>query len=255
MTGRRINGLVAAALLAAVGAVGVMATVPVAAATKTRALQTTRSASGHYATRPATFSMGGNAGYLGNTISPAKVKLKVTVPVLDCSASPPAPLFVQVFLNGQLKGGAFSASGMYIAASCSGTIPTYQAQLVVDDANGNTVTVSPGDVLSFDGTAKAHSESYTMTDDNTSQVATGTGPGLSAQNLQLTVQGGFSGNTVFPPFTSPIKYSDIKVDGAAFSTLNPGGSEEVDGSNNLEIKTSALSVAGTSFTLKFVSNT
>jgi len=87
------------------------------------------------------------------------------------------------------------------------------------------------------------------------QSRTGTGAGLTPQNLQLTVQGGFSGNTVFPPFTSPIKYSAIKVNGAVFSTLNPGGSEEVDSSNKLEIKTSALSAAGDSFTLKYVSNT
>jgi len=253
--GPKVNGFVAAALLAAVGGVAVTASVPVGAATGSRALQTTRLSSGRFATTPDTFSLGGNAGYLGNTSTSAKVKLKVTVPVLDCSASPPAPLFVQVFLNGTLKGGAFSASGMYIGASCTGTTPTYTAQLVGDDVNGAAVSVSPGDVLSFDGTAKAHSESYTLTDVNTAQSVTGTGAGLTPQNLQLTVQGGFSGNTVFPPFTSPIKYSAIKVNGAVFSTLNPGGSEEVDSSNKLEIKTSALSAAGDSFTLKYVSNT
>jgi hypothetical protein len=252
--GRRFNGIAAAALLAAVGAVSA-ASVPGAAAS-TKALQTTRSASGRYATAPATIGNNvGSAGYLGNTSTSAKVKLKVTVPTINCSTSPTGPLFVQVFLNGQLSNSNYTGSGMDIFAYCSGTTPNYSAGLVIDDNNGAGVTVSAGDVLTFDGTAKKKSESYTLTDDNTTQSATGTGAGMTTLNLQLTVQGGQTGSTEFPPFKPMIKYSGIHVNGAVFSTLNPSGNNEVDTSNSLEIQLSALSAAGDAFTLKYVSNT
>jgi hypothetical protein len=250
--GHKYFAIVVTGLVAIVAPLAVSGSAATAA---TRSLETTRARSGRFTTAGAAFSMGGSAGYLGGTASPAKVKLKLTVPVIDCSAAAPDPLFVQVFLNGTAPGGAFSGSGMDISADCNGTTPEYNAQVVVDDANGPAVAVAPGDIVAFDGSAKARSESYTVTDTNTAQVASATGVGLSIQNLQLTVQGGFNGAPTFPPFTAPIKYSAIKVNAAVFSTLNPNGSEQVDASNRLEIRTSVLSGAGDAFSLKFVRNT
>jgi hypothetical protein len=196
----------------------------------------------------------GNAGYIGNLPGRDTVSFHLSVPQADCTRNVDAPIFIQAFLNGMLKDGTFSASGMYIGVSCTGNVASYQATLVSDDGNGAVLTVSPGDVLAFTGNVGIASEAYTLTDTTTSQTITGSGAGIKPQNLQLTAQGGFTGSPVFPGFRPPITYSMIRVNNANFSTTNPQAFYEVDGSNNTEIQTGALLGSGTAFQLTYVSN-
>jgi hypothetical protein len=196
----------------------------------------------------------GNAGYIGNLPSQDTVTFHLNVPTITCTRGVDAPIFVQAFLNGTLKDKSLGASGMYLGLGCNGSVPYYQATLSSDEANGAMMTISPGDILVFAGATGSTSENYSLTDLTSSQTITGTGTGLRPQNLQLTVQGGFNGSPVFPGFKPPIAYSLIKVNGAAFSALNPSAFYEVDGNGNTEIQTSPISASGEAFSLAYVSN-
>jgi hypothetical protein len=56
-----------------------------------------------------------------------------------------------------------------------------------------------------------------------------------------------------PPFSTEIKFSSINVNHEAFSDLSPSGFSDVDPSNKVKIRTSALS-RGKTFTLTYVKN-
>lgn len=160
---------------------GLAAVVPDTATAASPALQTFQTPGGAVSTTdvPTVGTGGGNAGYLGNTSTLSKLGLHLTVRKVSCTKSPTAPIFVEVAINGTLVDRDFGVSGMYIGESCTGTTPNYGATLVVDGITETTMTVSPGDVLSFTGSVKKKSESYTMTDITTSQSVSDTGTGLS----------------------------------------------------------------------------
>jgi hypothetical protein len=249
-------GLLATASIA-LSSVVALSSLPSSAATTAARAHTVQTASGHGFTTVDTpiGSSSGNAGYIGNLPTRDTASFHISTPTATCTRSVDAPIFVQAFFNGTLQDRSAGASGMYIGIGCDGNDPTYQATLVTDEANGPTMTISAGDILSFTGTTASTTESYSLTDLTTVQTITATGTGLRPQNLQLTVQGGFLGSTVFPAFKPAITYSLIKVNGAAFSALNPAAFYEVDGSGNTEIQTSALSASGEAFGLAYVSNT
>jgi hypothetical protein len=210
--------------------------------------------------RPVEIHAGGEAGQLAGyfdslTTDTVTATLEVNVPTVDCSTpgiSPNGATFVQAFINGS-QGTTATVSGLLISGGCSGTTtPMYQTVLLIDGNDGPTLAASPGDVLKFTASTKVDSETYTLKDLSRSAQVSATGSGMNPSGLQTTVEGSpYTGG--FPRF-STVTYSHFKVDGRPYSIQRPARLKQVDGSGHTMIKASALSNAGNSFKVTYVSN-
>jgi hypothetical protein len=200
----------------------------------------------------------GLAGYTASAtnLKSDKLTLRLTVPKLNCSKQPNGSLTLVASIEGSSHG-SDSASGMLLFADCIGKTPNYDVETLIDDEEATSMPVATGDVLSISVMVAKSGQSVTVTDVTTSQTISGTGSGLTPGEIAVfantPVPSG--GEPSFPPFTKPISYSSVKVNGAALSTLDPNGFSSVDGSNTVMVQTSALNPAGTGFTLTYVTNT
>jgi hypothetical protein len=184
---------------------------------------------------------------------------KVGVPKIYCNNQSSGTVQVEAIFNGLDAAAAPTESGMILDLSCSGTVPNYAAELLIDGGQVvGPMSVQPHDQLVFNGHAHTTSESYSLEDQTHGGSLQGTGNGMVTQSVGYLVVG----EGAFPTF-GPSAFWGIGVNGQRFATTNPTAYDQVDGSGNTEIAAGPLNTfangchsycTGLQFKFNYVSN-
>lgn len=140
-----------------------------------------------------------------------------------------------------------SSASMDLSITCPTGTMVYTVTI---DAGGNvspTLTVAPGDVLTFKAKVGATAMKYSVSGPGVSTLKFG-GPLFSADSVDvgMTAQSG-----PFPKF-HPEQFSDVLINGQPLGSTSPVGYDEYQ-ATTLEVQSSALTSSGRGFHLTYVS--
>jgi hypothetical protein len=190
------------------------------------------------------------AGYKGSfsPVTRATLTLATFVAPINCTSSPPNESTYYIGLDT-----GNTASYVAIEEGCAGTTPLYFAGIVTDGTNQdpNSLFMSAGDKVTILVSIGATAELLKIVDRTSEQSLSYGGDGFSATGVEIMYRG--EGQGGFPPF-SKVRFSRIKVNKAAFSTITPTAYNQVDPSGNTELTTTRLSKTGRAFTIRYLSN-
>jgi hypothetical protein len=138
-------------------------------------------------------------------------------------------------------------AGVDLSITCPSGVMAYAVSIYAGGGVSSSLTVAPGDVLTFKARVGATGMSYTVSGPGVSTLSYG-GPLFSATSVDvgMTAQSG-----PFPKF-HPEEFTHVKINGETLGSTSPVGYDEYQAST-LEVQASALNPSGKGFDLTYVS--